>query len=76
MRAPNWIIAEPDGECIWFADGVGRTPVPFNTQESCLLKLDVARIPKCDLEGNLLASFGEGLCVRSHGTLVDTGGNV
>ena len=72
----NGIFPDPDGECIWFADGFGRTPIPFNTQESCLLKPDVARIPQGDLEGNLLASFGEGLCVRPHGTFVDTGGNV
>ena len=72
----NGIYADPDGRHIWFADRCGRTPMPFSTQESCLFKPDVAPILKLDLEGNLVASFGEGLFDRPHGLHVDGDGNV
>ena len=65
--AVSAIYPDPDGESIWVAERCGA---------NVCLDADVDPVMRFDLEGNLLASFGQGLFAWPHGMFVDAEGNV
>lgn len=66
--AVSAIYPAPDGESVWVAERCG--------QNGCADRQELTTVFRFDLEGNLLASFGEGLFAWPHGMHVDAEGNV
>lgn len=65
--AVSAIYPAPDGRSIWVAERCGA---------NVCLDADVDPVMRFDLEGNLLASFGQGMFAWPHGMFVEDDGSV